>query len=135
MDQPSATALSDDEFAVLLIAAEGESMIPIGRWQAPVENLVARGFLRQLDRFNNVITTEGRKAIDARNKDDEGAIRQASRAVMVAQAAARTHVEEAAQSLASAARASTQATGDRADTAVLNWNAEVLRRALELVCE
>lgn len=134
MDQSPPT-LSDDEFTVLMIAAEGESMMPIGRWQAPVENLVARGYLRQLDRFNNVITTEGRKAIGERNAEDESAIRQASRQVADAQGEARKAAEEAAQALARAAKASVRATGDRADTAVLNWNAEILRKALELVRE
>ena len=134
MDQSPPT-LSDDEFTVLLIAAEGESLMPLGRWQAPVENLVARGYLRQLDRFNNVITTEGRKAIGARNHEDESAIKQASKDVRVAQAEARLAADDAAEALARAAKASVRATGDRADTAVLNWNAEVLRKALELVRE
>ena len=133
MDQAIATPLSDDEFTVLLIAAEDQSMMPIGRWRAPVESLLARGYLRSLDRFNNVITPEGRKAIEARNADDASAIGQAYRQVADAQVEARRAVEEAAQALAHAARVSVGATGDRLDTAVLNWNGELLRRALELV--
>lgn len=134
MDQSPST-LSDDEYTVLLIAAEGESMLPIGRWQAPVENLVSRGLLRSLDRFNNVITSAGRKAIGERNKEDETAIRQASRQVLDAHTEARQAVEDSAQALARAAKASVKATGDQAITAVLSWNAEVLRKAMELVRE
>lgn len=129
------TALSDDEFTVLLIAAEGESLMAIGRWRPAVESLIERGYLRSLDRFNNVITSEGHKAIGDRNKEDEGAIRQASKQVVEAQGSARKYAEEAAQALAKAAKASVNATGDKTDVSVLNWNAEVLRRALELVRE
>lgn len=70
-------ALSDDEYTVLMIAAEGESMMPIGRWQPAVESLIERGYLRSLDRFNNVITPQGRAAIGTRNAEDQGAIQQA----------------------------------------------------------
>lgn len=135
MDQPVVLALSDDEFTVLMIAAEGESLMPIGRWEAPVTNLVARGYLRSLDRFNNIITTEGRRVIEQRNTEDQGAINQTFQKVSLAQAEARKAAEEAALALARAARASIDVTGDRVDTAVLNWNAEVLKRALALVRE
>jgi hypothetical protein len=61
--------LSDDEFTVLMIAAEGQSMMPIGRWQEPVESLVAKGFLKEHDKFNCVITPTGREAL---RKHDQG---------------------------------------------------------------
>jgi len=48
--------LSQDEFTVLLIAAEGESMIPIGRWKAPILALTDRGFMRKDDDVNFSIT-------------------------------------------------------------------------------
>ena len=54
-------ALSDDELVVLSIAAEGESMIPIGRWEEPVKRLVTLGYLWSADKFNNLITERGRK--------------------------------------------------------------------------
>ena len=131
------TTLSDDELTVLLIAAEDQSMMPIGRWRAPVESLLARGYLRSLDHFNHVITPEGRKAIEGRAAEDvltmEQAYRQTYRDVADAQAEARRAVEEAAQALVRAAKVSVGATGDRLDTAVLNWNGELLRRALKLV--
>ena len=76
--------LSDDEFTVLMIANQGEAMIPIGRWKAPVESLVERGFLRRLGSpqdpsggFNNVITDAGRRACQARAQDDEDAFKEA----------------------------------------------------------
>lgn len=60
--------LSDDEFTVLMIAAEGQSMMPIGRWQEPVESLVAKGFLKEHDRFNCTITATGREALRAHDQ-------------------------------------------------------------------
>ena len=35
------TDLSQDELTVLMIAATGERMMPIGRWEAPAKSLVA----------------------------------------------------------------------------------------------
>ena len=34
--------LTDDERTVLMIAAQGQSMMPLGRWETPVEHLVER---------------------------------------------------------------------------------------------
>lgn len=61
--------LSADERAVLMIAAAGQSMIPIGRWEAPVRSLHARGFLRMIDEVNYVITATGRAASEAAEDD------------------------------------------------------------------
>lgn len=55
--------LTDDEQTVLMIAAAGESMMPIGRWEQPVEHLVELGFLERHNKFNNTITEAGRKAL------------------------------------------------------------------------
>ncbi len=70
--------LSDDEFAVLLIAREGEPMIPIGRWKPAVERLVELGFLNPrpspqdpTGQFNCVITPKGREAAEKRDQNDQ----------------------------------------------------------------
>lgn len=56
--------LTDDEVTVLDIASRGEPMMPIGRWEVPVEHLIVLGLLkRRNDKFNNVITDAGRKAL------------------------------------------------------------------------
>ena len=54
--------LSDDERTVLMIAAAGQSMIPIRRWERPVKSLAAKGYLERLDDVNYVITAAGRAA-------------------------------------------------------------------------
>lgn len=56
--------LTDDERTILMIADQGESMIPIGRWEQPVERLVELGYLQRHDKFNNTITEAGRLALN-----------------------------------------------------------------------
>lgn len=68
--------LSGDEQTVLEIASQGESMIPIGRWEAPTLRLAALGLLRALDASNYVITSAGRERMKAVNADYDDALRQ-----------------------------------------------------------
>jgi hypothetical protein len=69
----SLSRLTDDEFAVLMIAAQGESMMAIGHWQKPIEHLIELGYLKSRggDNFNCVITPEGREACKARDREDQ----------------------------------------------------------------
>jgi len=69
--------LTDDEFTVLCIAAHGQHMLAIGRWEEPVRALTLRKLMRQVDQVNYVITPEGRKAADARDQDDNQLLKQA----------------------------------------------------------
>ena len=69
--------LTDDEYSVLLIAAEGESLAAIGRWEKPIDDLVEKGLLRRGDKFNNTITPEGRKAVEAEDRSRVGAFVEA----------------------------------------------------------
>lgn len=62
--------LSDDELTVLQIAAQGESIAPIGRWEAPVKKLAFLGYLRRLDDFNYVITPKGHHRADEQEDED-----------------------------------------------------------------
>ena len=68
--------LSPDEFTVLLIAIEGESMIPIGRWKQPILALTERGLMQRNDGVNYEITPEGRKACEQRNEEDDRDLRR-----------------------------------------------------------
>lgn len=63
------TPLSNDERSVLMIAAQGQYMIPLGRWAEPVLSLAKRGFLKKLDDVNYVITEAGRLASDTAEDD------------------------------------------------------------------
>jgi hypothetical protein len=125
--------LSDDEITILMIAAQGESMMAIAHWKAPVESLIQKGYLQSRggDNFNCVITEAGRAACkdDATFKAmiEAGSIAGSTKKVI------RDHAEQAAQLLAKAARASHSATGDAPEYAVEKWSAIILRRALELL--
>ena len=66
-------SLTDDEFAVLMIASRGEYMLAIGRWESSTKNLAARG-LMQLQMLNGgpqyTITDAGRAAIARREAEE-----------------------------------------------------------------
>lgn len=66
--------LTEDEFTVLLLADNGESMIPIGRWKAPILSLTTKGFMRKNDEVNYSITDAGRQARATRDAEDEDAM-------------------------------------------------------------
>jgi hypothetical protein len=67
--------LSDDEFTILMIAAQGESLMAIAHWKAPVESLIQKGYLQSRggDNFNCVITELGRVACQTRDQNDQDA--------------------------------------------------------------
>lgn len=71
--------MTDDELTVLMIAATGESMIPIGRWKEPIEALTRRGMMRAANDMNYVITEAGCKAVrdeeSSRDQDFAKALR------------------------------------------------------------
>ena len=125
--------VSDDEYTVLMIMAKGQSLAAIGHWEKPLDALVERGLARRLDKFNNIITTEGTKALGAREQADDEALKSLVPQIATAQNTARSHVEAAAQHLCRAAQASASMTGDTPEVALMTWNLECLKRARELL--
>ena len=88
------TELSQDELTVLLVAREGEPMMPIGRWEAPVRSLLARGYLRShrhegdpTGYFNNYITPQGKLAADKAEDDSLRAVINTSNKIATARGA------------------------------------------------
>jgi FkbM family methyltransferase len=69
--------MTDDELAVLMIASEGMAMAPIGRWQAPVESLTARGLMYKHSEHNYCITIEGREACKRETQERDQAFANA----------------------------------------------------------
>lgn len=67
------SSLTDDEYTVLLIAKRDDSLLPIGRWQKPVMDLYARGFLRMTRPGNYGITDVGLQVLAGRESDDDRA--------------------------------------------------------------
>jgi hypothetical protein len=122
-----------DELTVLLIAAEGESVMPIGRWEAPVASLIAKGYLHANDKFNNVITGAGRKACTTADDDNARALITANNAVVDARQKASARAEELAGLLVELATYSSSVTGDDKVKALREWVKVILARALELL--
>lgn len=137
------TDLSADELTVLLIAAKGEPMMPIGRWKAPAISLVARGYLTAArspqdpnGMFNLRITETGKQAAndqDTAYDQQLGEIITKSRQIGHAQAKARAAAEQIAVQLVDLAEMSSRATGDDKVEALRKWAKIILERALEKI--
>jgi len=128
--------ISDDEFSVLLIAKQGQSMIPIGRWKSPVLNLAQKGLLQCVDSVNYIITPQGEAICDERDRDDDSQFRkilESSNKIANARTQAQQSVEQAALHLSFAAKASALATGRHTDEELKQWLKVAYERALELL--
>jgi hypothetical protein len=115
------TDLTQDELTVLMIADQGESMVPIGRWAAPIQSLLAKGYMHANDKFNNVITEAGRQAVN----HDETVVRGKDQA--------RQAAEAIAVQLVDLAELSIRITGDNKKAALEKWSRQILTRALEML--
>ncbi len=125
--------LTQDDCTVLLIADQGESLAPIGRWEQPIRKLHALGLLKQNDAVNFVITANGRTALRQEEAKNDQALAGLFQTASAVQSNIQDFAEQAAQLLASAGQASARVTGDAPSVAVDKW-AEVLRkRAKELL--
>jgi len=130
--------LSDDEFTVLMIAAGGESMIPIGRWERPVKALAERGLLNRLNEANYVITEAGRLAVRERDRQDDKLLADVinkRNAVVRAQEDAAKVAEKIAKELALLVKLSCSVTGDSPHFALDQWSKVIFDRAKELIDE
>lgn len=132
--------LSQDELTVLLIAAKGEPMMPIGRWKAPTESLVKLGYMKPHPNrfdpsgyFNVYITPEGQAAVEKAEDAPFREMLQVNTAIQHETAKIRAHAEQIAVQLVDLANASHKVTGDTPVTALENWSRTILTRALELL--
>lgn len=128
-----ADELTDDEYTVLLIAVQGESMIPIGRWEVPIKNLAKRGLMFRHDDVNYGITYAGRAAARTRETQDDRQLGRALEMAPAIQNSIRDFAEQAAQLLAKAAIASAAVTTDTPEQAVRKWSEVIRKRAVELL--
>lgn len=129
--------LTDDEFTLLLIAKEGQSLAAIGRWEKSVDSLVERGLLHRHDKFNNIITPKGRTVCEQRDTEDAAALVEvASRdhgKTQEVQARIQDFIAQAALLLAEAAKTSALLTNDEPKTAARKWADVLLKRTIELL--
>ena len=137
------TDLTSDEKTVLLIANEGASMMPIGRWEEPTKSLIEKGLMKRrphagdpTGHFNVHITLNGRKALNAAELQDDQAyadLINTSRGVVHAQHKAAAHAEKIAADLVELTKLSSQVTGDAQIEALRKWARIILERALEIL--
>jgi hypothetical protein len=132
----SVSDLTDDEYTVLAIAAQGQYMAPIGRWEQPVYALARRGLLFKHDAVNYTITSLGKTALANREQDDDRALGMALQKVARApqvQSTTQDFAEQAAHHLVDAAKASAVVTGDTPEAAAEKWGALIVKRAKDLL--
>lgn len=135
--------LTPDEKTVLLIAHGGGPMALIGRWKAPTESLVAKGFLKPrphpgdpTGHFNMYITALGQATAARCDKEDDAALGrliELSGAAALIQNKCRAHAEQIAYQLVDLAELSAQATGDGKQDALKQWARTILERALDIM--
>jgi hypothetical protein len=135
--------LTDDEYTVLAIAAQGEPMMPIGRWKAPALSLVEKGYLSGTPSpqdpqgmFNLRITPAGVKASEESETAMDalfGQLINKSTQIGHLQKKARARAEQIAVQLVDLASLSEQATGEDKKTALEQWARIILTRSLEMI--
>ena len=127
--------LTNDEMAVLMIAARGDYMLAIGRWEAPTKSLAAKGFMKR-EMINDgpqyMITDAGRAAMEKGDDDNIRAMIEHGSQIGAAHKNARDCIEQAAQLLVEAARAGS-VVGDRPRAALERWRRPLFERALEIL--
>ena len=134
------TDLTQDELTVLLIAVEGERMMPIGRWEAPAQSLLTKGYLQRnvspqdpSGMHNLTITEQGRRACAEGEDDSMRALVGVGNEIVQAHRKTAARAEELAVLLAELATYSSSVTGDDKVKALRKWGKTVLERALELL--
>jgi hypothetical protein len=134
--------LTNDEKTILMIAASGQAMIPIGRWEKPTKALVERGYMAPrphpgdpTGHFNNFITDAGRLAIEQAEKDDFKDLIEVGAEFQRAQHKLTSHAEKIAQDLVSIARESAELQADPPHKALEKWSRVILERALAVLTE
>lgn len=134
------TQLTNDEKTILMIAAAGKPMIPIGRWEKSVKSLVKRGFMQPhghagdpTGHFNNYITEAGRIALEQSDNEDFRALLEVGGQYQKAHYTLTSHAEQIAQELAALARESSTLKADPPHKALEKWSRVILERALAVL--
>lgn len=128
--------LTDHERAVLMLAAEGKSMIPIGIWEKPILNLTVLGLLKKFDSVNYGITDAGRKILDSAQAEEDADFKQAFARLTDdrnAQQQAIQSTTQAAQHLVYAAQAAAKLSGLTAEQEIWQIGQATIQRAMELL--
>ena len=135
--------LAQDELTMLLIAAKGEPMMPIGRWRESAEALVAKGLLQPRPHvgdptgfFNLCITAAGKLQAEQEDSDFNGQLRtmmDVNGQIKHLQNQVRAAGEQIAVQLVDLVEVSVKVTGDDKVKALREWSKVILTRALEMM--
>jgi DNA-binding TFAR19-related protein (PDSD5 family) len=125
--------LTEDEITCLTIAGNGENMLAIARWEKPIDHLVELGLMRRLDKFNNLITANGKQVLEMALEGQHHEYTRLSNDVALAKQDYANEMEQAAQHLANATRVKQRLTGQFPNQAAYGLAQEALRRALEIL--
>ncbi len=135
--------LTQDEFTMLLIAAKGEPMMPIGRWRESAESLIDKGLIAPNPHvgdptgfFNLRITKAGKAQAEQEESDFDAQLRtmlDVNNQIKHAQNQARASAEQIALQLVNLTELSVKVTGDDKVKALREWSKVILTRALEMM--
>lgn len=135
--------LSTDEKTVLLIAHASGPIAPIGRWKAPTESLVAKGFLKPRPHpgdpdgyFNMHITREGEAVVIELDREDDatlGRLLEAASATGHIQRKCAAHAEQIAVQMVDLVELSVQATGGSKIDEAKRWGEVIGNRVKEML--
>lgn len=108
-------------------------MIPIGRWEKPIKEMIARGLMLANDSVNVVTTVAGKLALEAAENKVFGELVDKAREVETPHNEIRKDVESAAHLLARIASRSARVTGKPPVHEAREWANLLLKRALEIL--
>lgn len=116
-------ALTDDEYSCLMIMGQGQNLIRMRdtRWYAPLTSLQAKGFCKSIGNENFVISAEGEAALAEHEtglEDDLRLTLNAGRRLNNVRTHMLSCLNDATNSVVSAARAAHEATGESFPSAI-----------------
>jgi len=123
--------LQGDERIVMEILASGGSISPIGRWEAPVKSLIAKGLVNLDDPANTSLTDAGRETWEGVVAAQETLDDDFARGLIEihnAKIKINDLIKSAAAQLRKAAQLSSAITKNTVDVEIRNWS-DVLKKA------
>lgn len=130
--------LTNDEVICLSIMHGGDghpptNMLAIGRWEKPLHALAARGFARQIDQHNHVITPQGSTASEAYDSNQSGEYAHIYNEIVATCTDAKNLLEDAANALAEACKKQQRLTGEVPNQIAFTMGQGIIKRALEIL--
>lgn len=127
--------LTENEHAVLMLAAQGQAMLAIGRWKDATEELYQRGLLNQQTAPGGgpeyFITHYGKQALKKYHNAEASEGARISSTITNVQDNIRSGIARAVEFFVQAARQSSMVTGEAPEAALIKWIAVCQEEALK----